>query len=472
MVARSGDYIEWAGQYLLALEPTEVPGWHARRVAGRYLASHPSLPIVPVMAGGHEVGALLGWVVSRDGKLLHRLDVPDGADPVEVAYEHGGRWLLITEEELYLDPSGSQPAVYAPELGIVASSPGLIDAEDDAELVDAFDVVNRDGWYPFGLTPKRGVNRLLPNHRLDLTTFEASRHHEALAPGSVPVEKAAAVALEAIDAAGSAFADTGLFVGLTSGQDSRMLLAGLRSHLDKTQFWTARSVARTNPLDVQMARALAKRFGFDHVVAERVPTPEAHIEAWLDRVGWTRAGDKAKNHRMEEMAGGNRPFGHEAIGGLARGTYWREADLADEPLTPEEAMKRISAPPTSATTQAAKSWLDGLASSDRLRVLDLLLLEQRVGCWASPGNLGSRREAPTIFLLNRRDVVDAMLALTHEDKRTGRYTMEVIRQGWPELLALPFNQPMGWLAVKMRARTLQGRVRFHLGGLRRRLFRG
>ena len=220
MVARAGDYTDWAGQYLLAPEPIEVPGWEARRVAGRYLASHPSLPILPVMAGGHEVGALLGWVVNRDGKLLHRLNVPGGADPVEVAYEHGGRWLLITEEELYLDPSGSQPAVYAPELGVVASSPGLLDAEDDAELVTAFDVVNRDGWYPFGLTPKRGVNRLLPNHRLDLTTFEASRHHEALAPGSVPVEKAAAVALEAIDAAGSAFADTGLFVGLTSGQDS------------------------------------------------------------------------------------------------------------------------------------------------------------------------------------------------------------------------------------------------------------
>ena len=312
MVARTGDYADWAGQYLLAPEPIEVPGWDARRVVGRYLASHPSLPIVPVMAGEHEVGVLLGWAVSRDGKLLHRLDVPDGVDPVEMAYEHGGRWLLITEEELYLDPSGSQPVVYAPELGVVASSPGLIDVEDDAELVATFDVVNRDGWYPFGLTPKRGVYRLLPNHRLDLNTFEASRHHEAPAPGSVSVETAATVALEAIDAAGSAFVDTGLFVGLTSGQDSRMLLAGLRSHLDKTRFWTARSVARTNPIDVQVARTLAKRFKLDHVVVERVPTSEAHIDAWLDRVGWTRAGDKAKNHRMEEVAGGAafRPRSH------------------------------------------------------------------------------------------------------------------------------------------------------------------
>jgi len=467
---RRKDYSDWAGQYILAADPVVVPGWEGRRIAGRYLVSHPSLPVVPVVAKhGQEVGTILGWPVSPGGELVKCMNLNGSFDGLGSVYEHGGRWLLVMEEELYLDPSGSQPAVYAPDLGIVASSPGLIDAEDDAELVDAFDVVNRDGWYPFGLTPKRGVHRLLPNHKLDLNTFIATRHHEAPAPGSVAVEEAASVALEAIDAAGSAFADTGLFVGLTAGQDSRMLLAGLRDHLDNTQFWTARSVARTNPIDVQIARTLANRFELNHVVVAQVPTTEADIEDWLDRVGWTRAGDKAKNHKMEEATGGNRPFGHGAIGGLARGTYWREGDLADEPLTPEEAMRRISAPRASATAQAAKSWLDGLASSDRLRVLDLLLLEQRVGCWASPGNLGSSREAPTIFLLNRRDVVDAMLALSHADKRAGLYTTAVIRQGWPELLSLPFNQPMGGLAVKVRARRLADMARFQLGRLRRRL---
>ena len=63
-----------------------------------------------------------------------------------------------------------------------------------------------------------------------------------------------------------------------------------------------------------------------------------------------------------------------------------------------------------------------------------------------------------------------MLALSHEDKQAGRYTTAVIQQGWPELLDLPFNQPMGWLAAKARMRALPGKARFHLGGLRRRLF--
>ena len=46
-----------------------------------------------------------------------------------------------------------------------------------------------------------------------------------------------------------------------------------------------------------------------------------------------------------------------------------------------------------------------------------------------------------------------------------------MRQAWPDLLGLPFNEPVGWLAVAEAARTAAGRARFVLGGVKGRVLR-
>lgn len=350
------DYADWAGQYVLSQEPVRIPGWVDTLVQGWHLSCHPSLPIIPVVREEEKIAVLLGWPFNREGRLVDKLDITREDDTEAVVYELGGRWLLLMDDRIYLDPVGSQPAVYSPSNRIVASSPGLIDAPLAPELTEAFDVVRRDGWYPFGLTPKQGVHRLLPNHRLDLASFESERHHAPPIPGSVSVSEAAGITLDAIDAAGRAFSDIGLFVGLTAGRDSRMLLAGLRDQIDRCQFWTARSVAKSNSVDTQIARKIARLSGISHTIVERVDTHSTDITAWLDRVGWVRAGAKAQNHKMEETAGGQRVFGHGAIGGVSRGAFvWNYEDPVG-PLTLEELLKRVGAPHIPAAEQAAQSW--------------------------------------------------------------------------------------------------------------------
>jgi len=100
------------------------------------------------------------------------------------------------------------------------------------------------------------------------------------------------------------------------------------------------------------------------------------------------------------------------------------------------------APPSAQVLATAQSWLHGLQSQCRFHALDMLYLEQRVGCWASTGNLGGKRDGPMIFLLNRRDVIDSIINLTHKDKHRGSLIDEVIRVGWPELSKVPFNKPL------------------------------
>jgi len=228
---------------------------------------------------------VLGWVVSPEDRLLDQIDLSGEADATSEIYKNGGRWILILGDTIYLDPAGSQPAVFYPEGRIVASSPNLISAEDDEALIREFDVVQRDGWYPFGLTPKQGVLRLLPNHVLDLKTFQSTRHHSPLSQSNVHVTSAAKTVIDAVQAVGKAFAVPGLLVGLTAGRDSRMLLAALRSQIGHVQFCTGRSVARNNPIDIKGAEILARDFQLQHFIIEPVVTSSSDIEAWLDRVG-------------------------------------------------------------------------------------------------------------------------------------------------------------------------------------------
>ena len=239
-------------------------------------------------------------------------------------------------DAVHLDAIGSQPAVYHAESGTVASSPGLIDAEDDAGLVAAFDVVARDGWYPFGLTPKRGVKRLLPNHALDLGTFEARRHHAGPEPGSVATAEAARVVVHAAGAVGAAFGHVGFRVGLTAGRDSRLLLAALRPHLRPARFVTSRSGGRSNAVDVQVARRLAGIAGVRHHVVDRRPASEAELAAWLDQVGHVRAGSRGTYAPREPVRG---VMLNGAAGEVAR-AYYRDGDRALGPR-PSSARRRL-----------------------------------------------------------------------------------------------------------------------------------
>jgi hypothetical protein len=277
------------GQFIACKSETHVPdGWRVRQSGEWLLASQLKLPAIEMRASdGLQIGWLLGYPIDQDGQLRSsssaiRIDarVADGPASFERSlYTLGGRFaaLYLTPDSprVYLEPCGAMAAVFCPELGIAASSTNLIPysatTQLNHKLIRVIGTPERDGWYPFGLTPRHGIERLLPNHFLDLSTWAPVRHWPN--PGALAITRntssAVAEIASILERQIAAVASAGpLYLALTAGKHTRMLLACARNHLDRITCFTIPVQTAYGVLDQDIARRMAQRFGFAYRALE------------------------------------------------------------------------------------------------------------------------------------------------------------------------------------------------------------
>ena len=142
---------------------------------------HPNLPVREIRSpAGTQVGWILGLAVDTEGRTLPPVwHLPFDCDDVAAAdrFESeldclGGRsaavFLTSRSKRFYLDASGSLAAVYCQDRQAIASScnliPEIAEMQQDLALIRAFELSQRYGYFPFGLTPWFHITRLLPNH--------------------------------------------------------------------------------------------------------------------------------------------------------------------------------------------------------------------------------------------------------------------------------------------------------------------
>ena len=101
--------------------------------------------------------------------------------------------------------------------------------------------------------------------------------------------------------------------------------------------------------------------------------------------------------------------------------------------------------------------------SDAFTLLDLLFVENRLGCWAGVWPY-AQYYGPgfTFFPMNHREVIAHMAGLPETVRWNETFNEMVIRHEWPELLDVPFNSP----SRSVRAAYFPTRV---LRGARRRI---
>jgi hypothetical protein len=456
---------ELIGQFVLCKSESHIPSDWSRRQLGRWLlANHAALPVVDVLANDStQVGWLLGYPISAAGHLV-RQSVTLAASSSDRDFhskfessisDYGGRFaavlLTASHARFYLDAGGTLAAVFCPVQEIVASTTALVPytkgCEQREELVRAIGIPMRDSdaFYPFGLTPRRSVERLLPNHYLDLASWETVRFWPSQEIPTVQnVESSVAeIALILKRQVAAIAREYPIEMSLTAGRDTRVLLACAREHLDRIRFFTVSLPDSQARLDTKVARRLARRFDLDHAVLGFEEPNQKELTEWLSRTGNCVSGRTWTMVRTLKQLDSERIYFTGQGGELFRFYYWRPGDNLAIPIPLTTLLERAQVPTIAEVTGRGEQWLESLPRKDPVAILDLFMIEQYLGCWNAPqqyGHVGSRfRLLPIVH----RRIIEIAWGLPFDYRLASMVTNDVIKSHWPELLQLPFNEPIG-----------------------------
>jgi hypothetical protein len=379
-------------------------------------------------------------------------------------YSLGGRYAAFMAAEgdecFYLDPMGSLSCVYSPAHEIVCSTPGLVPYSrgcgDDRALIDAMGIPETEAFFAFGLTPRRGVERLLPNHYLDLSAWRTHRHWLPPAPGTKLDTSRAVTGVSRLlkNSIAAVIEDRPAYLSLTAGFDTRVILACARSLLDRMTIYTFELAGdATAELDCLAGRHIAARFGLDHAVLPHIDASEHDQMKWLHLSGCCVSEGRGRRALRTCRALDPRRVELVGVGGeVGRVSYWLPDDAAEDAVDPGLIVSRLLLPAAPEVLRRCRTWLDGLETDDFLQILDTMYIEQRLGCWG--GVLPYADPASTAFRVYpycHREIIDRAMRLPAEYRRRNGFPRDIIEREWPDLLDVPFNQHVGARGAAMQA---------------------
>ena len=450
----SQDYDRWKNQFVLTRGVSDGPtGWVSQSLNAWHLHVHESLPAIPIRdQEGQRLGWILGWPISLTEERILKPDIDYvlGPDDQQL-YDLAGRWLalVVGRNKVYNDAAGSISAVYLPDPGIVASSTGLLpegaaDPEHSA-FAEKLRIPQEDNWYPFGLTSHPQARRLFPNYSLDLETFEKQRVWPVEVAEDVSdtdsaidrIIELSRIQLSAITR------DYDLKGNITGGFDTRTILALGRPFAKKFRFATRNNGRYGDAVDANTARQVAKDHDLDLTIMRERQASQEELDEWQMRTGHCIAGAVWRSVATWKHF----EPGRSNITGIfppLKGFYKTAEPL--ESVPGKELLRLLQVPSHPYAERAAESWVADVRSVPGItkrQVLDLLQLEQRSGCWASPTLYGNDDTAPPFWLLAHREIIDLMLRVPEDYKVQKGLPRDIIRRAWPELLKYRFNAPSG-----------------------------
>jgi hypothetical protein len=466
-----------------------LSGWQELDGAGWHLIAHPSLPVARLRtADGVEAGFALGHLIDGEGRIAREvLALPMTASGVAAPdlerflYGFGGRFAVLVSlgrlERVYVDPLASLSTVWCGRRRRVASTPSLLlhDEPDHPLFRPGSGEFPRDRpnqFFPADLTAAPGIRRIVPNHVLDLATWSAARHHPTAPHREAEEDEIPHLVATVHRVLGRQIAAVlaecgGGYLGLTAGHDSRRLLACARDSVERLECVTLRppsaSSRKVSSLDLRLASRLASRFGLRHRVLEVRQIPAETAEDYVRRIGY--AGGPGKAAKFFDPPSRQLDLGRAWMtghgGGLCSAKYLRRMPGEERP-DGRRLLRLLRLPELLGFVEAMERWSAGLPVGPRELRLDLAMLEHQGGGWASPHLYGTAPFRAKLLPIAHREAIDAILRVPAAHRASGRFDEELFRQAWPELLELPFNEPIGlqrWAAKVGSLFSSRGRGR-------------
>lgn len=420
-------------------------------------------------AAGKTIGFLWGMAFDLEQKCAIAADHHFSFSLSEVADSVGNRvsetlcgfWLFFDEttNRIYPDPMGGLACVFDRTARTVGSSAHTLLFERDYEvrfrenlhmLLD----VKREGFFPGGLTAHVGIDRLLPNHYLDLADFTVHRFWpDANIPVQADVDLVSDKLSDHIREQVRLFASRpeNLSLALTGGGETRAILSCVKDMITNVQFVTVTG-PDVHARDSFIAERLAKTFALRWRPLPRQTATASQAQTFLRRAGHVIGDSNVHYHPSVAPLGNGALFAGGLGGEVGRAFLWRAADQADSQISAATLQWRLGLPHEPECKAAIDRWREGVKDFDAFNILDLAYIENRMGTWSSPQVYGD----PTVkrlALFSSRKAVRMLMSLPPEVKRSDAFMRHMVRRNWPELLAIPINR---W-----------GNYRDHLEKLRR-----
>lgn len=397
-----------------------------------------------------DIGLFIGYPVDILKGPIDKCYFVSGVtyeEMVENIYNRlSGSWILLIDvgnfNRIYLDACGTKSLVFDKSRELAAATALLIFSDEteysnllNYELIDSFDVRN-NGWLPGGLTAHSGVERLMPNHYLDLKTFTQHRHWPT---GNIQITNDVEGELTSIVQRIGYFIDSvsddqETNIGLTAGNDSRFLLSCSKHLVEKLKFFTVCSPEAG--LDEFCAEKLASSFQLNYFKLPFIRASPDAIEAWIRRAGHCVGGPGSVGHPSIKPLRGCIIDG--SAGEVGRGFLWLDAQ-PNTSIDASNLIDRLKLPRSPLLVEQFNEWLSNLPEIDSLLLLDLAYIELRMSSWAYVNSYTNPDLIAQYPFVSRANFV-SMLSLPHHMRRSGTAFTRAIELQWPELLSFPINR--------------------------------
>ena len=451
-------------QYILSRSSKrEQPSWPKKSLNGWTLHHGTGLHILEILdTQAHCTGFLLGHALAENSTLIrdalcvpaHRSDPDFPAKFENLIADLSGKYVAIcltkNTKRIYGDPVSDIPTLFESKTRRVASSIGLVLKRKirPNPLFPVKNVISGIQTLSFGQTVDVSVNRVLPNHYLDLDQFELNRFWPSEIDQLTASSENSSEIIDEITARLTAHLKTwssefNCILPITGGRDTRTLLACASDFLHNVREFSGYRFNNTTKRDAKTGNMILASLGLPYKQYFKTLPSTNQIRDMRLKMGWS-------GYRGELGAIGcieRYPMDHVILRGnimeILRANQYRR-DKIGVPLHIVHAIRRTGAAPLAIRKKILEwegpyyAWLEKLPQNAHQRVYDFgfleLLLPNSQGTYIT-----AMHRTPFINPFNDRKLIHLALSLPPEIRIENKIYDEIIRRRNPKLLEIPFN---------------------------------
>jgi hypothetical protein len=456
-------------QFLLG--PTRVSGfptWPRLELEdGLHLTVHPDLPITLEEHREKKI-VLLGYMLdpnepSRTDReiiqyLIRRMISTD--DILDLSGCYCGRFAILVcigkDQRIFHDPGALRQVHYyidSNDKCWCASQPSLLakyhrlslDEEIDADFKrSALFSGDNDYWFPGGITLCRGIRRLPPNHYLDLRSHQEIRYWPRKPLAKIAVDTCVKEATQLLTGTLlSAARRYKLGFGISSGLDSRLLLAASRPVAKQIQYFTYKPPAmKPDHPDIAIPQALMQKLGLRHKVLirpDRLPEDFDRILKMNVMAAKVAKGINAYSiHR--DLVGGEDDYSiiYGNLSEISKRDRYRYPGVPKLLWSGAFLAECVQMTGSKIAQRELSNWLRSVRGFTKYNInaLDLMHWEHRVGGWAAMSFSEYDISVETVCPYNCRRYIELMLSVPFRFRTMPKYKLHhaMIGSLWPEVL--------------------------------------